>query len=143
MHPPPPELLTGSSEYPVIHSISTTLQQIWVAGWISHPPFSHGSTCRCVNRSIEAALFPVVPTPNQLEVIKEVPPRYNGRVRKLVLDLLLDQLRAIELELLEEFPAPVSAPISAVHNHYGFLDSSDRSVGLGDLQRTFLRRFVI
>ena len=62
-----------------------------------------------------------------------MPFRNNNRIRKLFLDLLLDQLPAVESELSEEFPALIGVSISAPHNCYGALGSGDRSVGVGSL----------
>ena len=91
-----------------------------------------------MNRSIEATLSPVVPKSSQPEVIKEMSLLHNDQIRKLVPDLPLDQLRTIEPELLEKFPALVDVSINATHSYCGDLGFGECPVGVGDLQRTFV-----
>lgn len=130
----PPELLAKTFKYLVIHSSPTILLQIchrwadiassisslWFRVDFSTPPAPLLQSC--VNQPIEVILpsSPAAPTSNQLGAVKEVL-LHSDRIRKLVLDLPADHLRAIEPELSGAFPILVDVSISVKRNRYKIL----------------------
>ena len=66
-----------------------------------------------------------MPTFNQLRAAKEVLLLHNNRIRRLVLDLPADHLRAIEPEVSGVFPILVDVSISVQHDRHGNLGLDD------------------